>query len=74
MSKAKLSTETYKPNSVLEITNWETDSRKQISASHALATMIGSGRTLNGTAYTEKVNSPSTYFIHCDLIDQTKNI
>jgi len=72
-NKAKLSIETNKPHSVLKITNWETDSKKQIYISHTLAMLIGSGRTLNGSTYTKKLNSPSTYFIDCDLINKTNN-
>ena len=29
--------------------------------------------TLNHITYVKKLNSPSTYFIHCDLLDKTTN-
>jgi len=34
---------------------------------------IGSSTTLGQSTFTRKLNSPSTYFIHCDLIDKNQN-
>jgi len=38
-----------------------------------LAWLLGIGVTLSDISYVKKLNSPSTYFIHCDLLDKTKN-
>ena len=35
--------------------------------------LINSGPTLTTITYVKKLNSPSTYFIHCDLIDRNLN-
>jgi len=70
---AKLDIETYKPNSVLKITNWETKT-KEISVDLSLSNFLGIGRKLDEAEYVKKLNSPSCYFIHCDLIDSTKNV
>ena len=48
---------------MLRITVWEPFNRKEISLSR-------SGPTLTTITYVKKLNSPSTYFIHCDLIDR----
>jgi hypothetical protein len=69
---AKLAIETNKPNSVLKITNWETKTR-EISVDWSLSNLLGTGRKLNEAEYVKKLNSPSCYFIYCDLIDPTKN-
>jgi len=36
--------------------------------------LIGTGLTLGVLTYVKKLNSPSIYFIHCDLINKTKNL
>jgi len=64
--------ETNKPNSVLKITNLDHDSY-QINVSHDLADLIGSGTRLGAITYVKKLNIPSYYFIHCDLIDPSNN-
>jgi len=69
---AKLAIETHKPNSVLTITNWETKP-KEISVDWSLSNLLGIGRKLGVAEYVKKLNSPSCYFIYCDLIDPTKN-
>jgi len=69
---AKLDIETNKPNSVLKIINWETKT-KEISIDWNLSNFLGIGDKLKETTYVKKLNSPSCYFIYCDLIDSTKN-
>ena len=69
---AKLDIETNKPNSVLKITNWETKS-KEILVDWSLSNLLGIGRKLEEATSVKKLNSPSCYFIHCNLIDTTKN-
>ena len=64
--------ETNKPNSALKITRL-TLIEKEIQISHALARSIGSSTGLGEFTYIKKLNSPSTYFIHCDLIDKNQN-
>jgi len=35
--------------------------------------LLGTGTTLDLTSHVRKLNIPSAYFIHCDLIDRSKN-
>ena len=46
---------------------------KESSLSQSLHQLINSGPTLTTITYVKKLNSPSTYFIHCDLIDRNLN-
>ena len=71
--KKKIEIETNKPNSVLKITVWEPTNGKEISLSRSLHQLINSGPTLTTITYVKKLNSPSAYFIHCDLIDRNFN-
>ena len=72
-NKKKIELETNKPNSVLKITVGEQTDEKEISVSRSLNQLIGSGPTLYSDTYVKKLNSPSAYFIHCDLIDRKFN-
>ena len=45
----------------------------EIKVSHDLARLIGTSTTLSQLEYIKKLNSPSTYFVHCDLIDKNQN-
>ena len=56
------------------MTIWEPTIGKEITVSHALGWLINSGLTLNTITYVNKLNSPSSYFIHCDLIDKNNNL
>jgi len=38
-----------------------------------VAALLGSGTILYSTSYVRKLNTPSAYFIHCDLIDRSKS-
>ena len=58
---------------MLKITVWEPFNRKEISLSRSLHQLINSGPTLTTITYVKKLNSPSAYFIHCDLIDRDNN-
>ena len=69
----KITLETKNPNSGLKITVWEPTINKEISVSHALSRLINSGLTLTTIFYVKNLNSPSTYFIHCNLIDKNQN-
>ena len=72
-NKKEIEIETNKPNSVLKITVGEPTIGKEISVSHSFHRFINSGPTLTTITYVKKLNSPSTYFIHCDLIDRNFN-
>ena len=58
---------------MLKITVGEPTIVKEISVSRSLHQLIGSGLTLYSVTYVKKLNSPSAYFIHCDLIDRNFN-
>ena len=64
----KIEIATNKPNSGFKLFNPDHDTY-QINVSHDLAGLIGSGTKLAVLTYVKKLNSPSAYFIHCDLID-----
>jgi len=64
--------ETNKPNSVLKLFNPDHDTY-QINVSYDLANLMGIGTRLGALTYAKKLNSPSAYFIHCDLIDSSNN-
>jgi len=68
----KLQIETDNPNSALEIFNPNHDTYP-INISHALANLLGTSTQLGAKTYVKKLNTPSAYFIHCDLIDQRNN-
>ena len=72
-NKKEIEIETNKPNSVLKITVRDTTIGKEISVSRSLHQLINSGLTLNTITYIRKLNSPSAYFIHCDLIEIDNN-
>ena len=71
--KIELEIETNKPNSVLKIARLTPTIPSEIKVSHDLARLIGTSTTLGQHEYIKKLNSPSTYFIHCNLIDKNKN-
>jgi len=66
-NKAGIKYETNNPNSLVEIT-----SEKRVLITHGLAALLGTGTILDLTSHVRKLNTPSAYFIHCDLIDRTK--
>ena len=63
--------EVNKPNSVLKFTQ-PNNNVKLIFASD-LARLIGAD-AMKCELYVKKINSPSTYFIHCDLLDKNQNL
>ena len=75
--KGKLVLETNNPNSVLKITTVASNSlntnQAKVSVDYSLANFLGIGRNMRTEEYIKKLNSPSCYFIHCDLVDSTKN-
>jgi len=67
-NKAGIKFETNNSSSVLRIT-----SKQGITISHGLAALLGTGTRLDLTTHINKLNTPSAYFIHCDLIDPSNN-
>ena len=65
-----LKIETNQPNCVLKIARLTPTIPSEIKVSHDLAQLIGTSTTLGQLEYIKKLNSPSTYFIHCNLIDK----
>ena len=72
-NKKQIKLETNKPKSVLKISVLEPTISKEISVSPSLYHLINSGPTLTTITHVKKLNSPSAYFIHCDLIDRDYN-
>jgi len=68
----KFQIETDKPNSVLKLFNPVHDTY-QIKITHALADLMGTATDLDALTYVKKLNTASAYFIHCDLIERSKN-
>ena len=69
----KIQVETNKPYCALKITVWEPTIKKEILVSRSLQRLLGSDPTLSTITCVKKLNSPSAYFIHCDLIDRDNN-
>ena len=68
--KYNLDIETNTPFGLLKIVNPGT---KTITLDRDLAHLLGKNRKLNQTTYVKKLSSPTTYFVHCELIDKEKN-
>ena len=66
-----LQTEANTPLGQLAINNF---GRKQINLDRDLAKLSGIGRTLLLKIIMKQLTSPTTYFIHCDLIDKNQNL
>jgi len=71
-SGIKFQIETNGPNSALKLINPDHD-RYPIVITHALAGLMGTSTQLGHPAFVKKLNTPSAYFIHCDLIDPSNN-
>jgi len=70
-SKINFHIKTNNPNSALKLINSDHD-RFPINVSHTFAGLMGNTTQLGGVTYVKKLNSLSTYFIHCVLIDTKK--
>ena len=68
----KFQIQTNNPNSALKLISPDHD-RFPIMLSPDLADLMGTTTQLGAFTYVEKLNTPSSYFIHCDLIDPTQN-
>ena len=45
-----------------------------VKLGHNLAELLGIGANLMFMTYVKRLTSPSTYFIHCDLVDKRQNL
>ena len=72
-NKKEIIIETNKPHSVLKISVLDPINGRGVSLSRSLQQLISSGPTLTKFTYVKKLNSPSAYFIHCDLINRDFN-
>ena len=65
----KLETETNQPVGQLVIKHF---GLKPITFDRDLSRLLGIGRNLKLITFVKRLTSPTTYFIHCDLLDKTK--
>ena len=72
-NKKGIQIETNKPHSALKISVLDPINGRGISLSRSLHQLINSGPTLTTITYVKKLNSPSAYFIYCDLINRDFN-
>ena len=59
------------PTSAIVIQN---QTGKQLLLDDDFAALLGSDKNLGVLTYIKKLNSPTTYFMHCDLIDKKQNL
>ena len=69
--KVNLQTELNTP--VGEMIIYNTDMAK-VKLGHNLSELLGIGSNLLFMTYVKRLTSPSTYFIHCDLVDKRRFI
>ena len=66
-----LQTEINKPVGGMVIYNYNMTNGK---LDHHLSELLGIGPNLLFLTYVKRLTSPSTYFIHCDLVDKEQNL
>ena len=64
-------TEIHQPTGTMLISN---KTGKKILLDEDLADLLGYDRELTILNYIKRLNSPTTYFVHCDLIDKRQNL
>ena len=69
----KIKLETNRPYCLLKITVLEPTIKREISLSPSLQQLFDSGPALTTITCLKKLNGPSSYFIHCDLINRNFN-
>jgi len=69
--KYELETEINTPVGQLVIKNF---GGKNVELDRDLADLLGIKRKLLLTTFVKKLSSPTTYFVHCDLIDKKQNL
>ena len=67
----QLETQTNQPVGQLVIKNF---GAKPIERDRDLANLLGIGRKLDLITFVKRLTSPTTYIIHCDLIDKEQNV
>ena len=67
----ELPTETYTAFGQMVISN---PSNKNIKFDSDLAALLGIRRKLHLKTFVKRLNCPTTYFIHCDLVDKEQNL
>ena len=67
----KLPTETYSAVGQMVISN---PSNKNVKFDSDLAALLGIRRKLLLKTFVKRLNCPTTYFIHCDLVDKEQNL
>ena len=67
----QLETEINQPAGQLVIKN---SGLRRIELDRDLAGLLGIGRKLQFITFVKRLRSPTTYFIHCDLIDTERNL
>ena len=67
----ELETDINKPAGQLVIKNF---GLKPIELDRDLAGLLGIGRKLNLITFVKRLTAPTTYFIHCNLIDKERNL
>jgi len=67
----QLETSINQPVGQLVIRNF---GQKPIELDHDLANFLGTGRKLRPFIFVKMLTAPTTYFIHCDLIDKERNL
>ena len=66
-----LKTELYTPRSVMTIHN---PKEADIQLSQNLSQLLGIEADLKKVVYVARLHAPSTYFVHCDMIDKKQNL
>ena len=69
--KVELKTELNTPLSAMTIYN---NKGADIQLSHTLAQLLGVALDLKRVVYVKRLHCPTTYFVHCDLIDKKQNL
>ena len=67
-SGINLKIDSMNPNSALKLIHPD-HNKFPVIVSHSLAELMGIRTQLGEFTYVKKLNTPSAYFIHCDLID-----
>ena len=49
-------------------------SMANVKLGHILSELLGIGSNLLFITYVKGLTSPSTYFVHCDLVDKRQNL
>ena len=67
----KIPNQINQPNGLMIIYN---TTRHSITLDADLVELFGVGRDLETVNYVKRLNAPSTYFIHCDLVNKQENL